>query len=235
MESNPNLFLAFGAGLLSFLSPCVFPLFPSYLSYITGVSVSQLETGGQQVRRLALAHSVAFIGGFSVVFVALGLATSLLGTFFFNYQNQIRVGGGIFVIIMGLALMGVIRIPLLMQERRLNLKNRPAGYLGSAVVGLAFAAGWTPCVGPILASVLFLSFANPGQGLLLLLSYTLGFAVPFLALAYSISFFRPLLRHAALVGRLGGALVVVMGLLLVTDQLTRLISALLRIFNFTGF
>src|SRR5690606_9632299 len=146
------LFLAFGAGVLSFVSPCVLPIYPSFLSYVTGVSVDQLSEGSRAVRARVLKHSLAFFAGFSVVYVALGLTASPLGSFFYSSRSWLRVAGGIFIILMGLSLMGVLRLPFMMRDTRRQLASRPEGYLGSALVGLTFAAGWTPCIGPILGA-----------------------------------------------------------------------------------
>lgn len=229
--ATPTVLIAFAAGLLSFLSPCVLPLFPSYLSYISGVSVSDLGQGGQ-ARRTTVKHSLAFVGGFSVIWVALGLTSSLLGQFFIDQQDRIRVVGGLFAMFMGLLLTGWIRIPFLMQEKRFQISNRPSGYLGSAALGLAFAAGWTPCIGPALAAVLALTATNPAAGALPLLAYSLGFAIPFLAGAWGLSSFRGLVRHSETVARVGGVLMILMGFLLATNQMTRILAFFTDLFGY---
>lgn len=232
---TPTLIVAFGAGLLSFLSPCVLPIYPSYLSYLTGMSAAELSAGGPQARRQVLHHAAIFVLGFSVIWVALGLGTSVLANLFVNYQNVVRWVGGILVILMGLVLLGVIRVPFLMRERRVQFARKPAGFVGSFTVGLAFAAGWTPCIGPILTAVLALAAQQPGLGVPLLLAYSLGFAVPFLLLAYGLGSARWLVRYTGVLERAGGALMVVMGILLVTGQLQALIGWLISLTGFSGF
>lgn len=232
---SPNLLIAFGAGALSFMTPCCLPIFPSFLSYVTGVSVDELSTGTTAARRQILKHSLAFFVGFSAVYVAIGLTASALSELFFAGRSWLPVVGGIWVIIMGLAMMQVVRIPFLMRERRIQLSRRPAGYLGSVAVGLAYAAGWTPCVGPILGAVVALAALNPGRGALLLFVYSVGFAVPFVALAYALGSVKVLARYSVWVERIGGALMVVMGLLLATGYMKIISSWLLNLTDFTGF
>lgn len=233
--ASPNLFLAFGAGVLSFVSPCVLPIYPSFLSYVTGVSVDQLSEGSRAVRARVLKHSLAFFAGFSVIYVALGLTASALGSFFYSSRSWLPVAGGIFIILMGLSLMGVLRLPFMMRDTRRQLASRPEGYLGSALVGLTFAAGWTPCIGPILGAVLALAATSPGYGGLLLLAYSVGFALPFIGMAYALGSVRKLARYSLVLERVGGAVMVLMGLLLATGGLERMSAWLLEVTGFTGF
>ena len=151
--------LAFIAGVLSFLSPCVLPLVPSYVSFITGVSFEKLTSGEdrQRVRLLTITNSVLFVLGFSTVFIALGASASYAGHLLFQYQDWIRIIGGVMVIIFGLFIAGFLKLDFLMKERKFRLQGRPAGYIGSFVIGMAFAAGWTPCIGPMLGSILLYS------------------------------------------------------------------------------
>ncbi len=232
---NPGLVLAFGAGVLSFLSPCCLPIYPSYLSYLTGLSVGELQENSPEVRSRVLRHAIVFVLGFSVIWVALGLSASVLGQFFYGYRDLLTKVGGILVTVMGLSLLGVIRIPFLMREARVQLAQKPQGYVGTFVVGLAFAAGWTPCIGPILTAVLAVAMQSPGQGAPLLLAFSLGFAVPFLALAYALGSARWLARYSLVLERVGGALMVAMGLLLVTGRLSRLTAWLIDLTGFSGF
>ncbi len=232
---TPNLFLAFGAGVLSFVSPCVLPIYPSFLSYLTGVSVDQLSEGSRAVRAHVLKHSLAFFAGFSVIYVALGLTASALGSFFYSNRSWLPVVGGIFISLMGLTLLGVVRLPFLMRDTRRQLTTRPEGYLGSALIGLTFAAGWTPCIGPILGAVLALAASNPGYGGLLLLAYSVGFALPFIGMAYALGSVRSLARYSLAIQRVGGAVMVFMGILLATGGLERISAWLLEITGFTGF
>jgi cytochrome c-type biogenesis protein len=242
---NPGIFLAFGAGLLSFLTPCCLPIFPSFLSYVTGVSIDKLEAGNNRgVRLRILQHSFAFFIGFSSIYMAMGLVSSALGSFFtwgrcmfrlFDTCLGLHTLGGFFVILMGLALLGVIRIPMLMREHRLRLANRPAGFFGSVLIGLTFAAGWTPCTGPILGAVLTLAARSPGQGVLLLFVYSLGFALPFTALAYSLGSAKVLAKYSHQVERIGGGLMIFMGLMLATGTMARLSAWLIEVTGFQGF
>lgn len=232
---NPGLILAFAAGVLSFLSPCCLPIYPSYLSYLTGMSVGELQQNSPQARGRVLSHATAFVLGFSVIWVALGLGASALGQFFAGNRVLLSRFGGALVILMGLALLGVLKIPFLMREARMQLARKPQGYLGSFVVGLAFAAGWTPCIGPILTAVLAVALQSPGQGAPLLLAFSLGFAVPFLLLAYALGSARWLARYSPGLERVGGALMVAMGLLLISGRLERLTAWLIEITGFRGF
>lgn len=238
MEASPTIYVAFLAGLLSFLSPCCLPLYPSYISYITGISFDEMKEEGnrREVRSRALKHSLFFVLGFSIIFVALGMSASWLGSLFVNYKDLVRQVGGLLVILMGLFLAGVIKPKFLYKQTKLNFKTKSAGYLGSTLVGVSFAAGWTPCVGPILASVLVMAAANPISGLPLMLSYTLGFALPFLILAYTLGSVRWIMKYSELISRVGGWLFVAMGVLLVTNWISKLTVWLITLFGgFVGF
>lgn len=237
MDASVTWWLAFGAGVLSFISPCCLPLYPSYLSYITGISVSELkEDGALLKRRTAMVHTLFFMLGFSIIFLALGFSASLIGYLFSAYQDLIRQVGAILVIVMGLFLMGLFQRSFLMREKRLQLKNKPVGYLGSVLVGITFAAGWTPCIGPILSSVLILSASNPAEGIPMILSYILGFSIPFLAMAFFIGRMRFLQRYSLQLMRVGGGVMVLTGVLLFTDHLSQITVWLIRLFGgFTGF
>lgn len=211
-----RLALAFGGGVLAFLSPCCLPLYPSYLSYLTGLSAADLTRAGARGR--VLQHGVAFVLGLSVIWLSLGLATSLLAQAFLGLREVFRWTGGLILLGMGAVLVGVLRVPWLLRERRVALVQRPAGYVGSFLVGLGFAAGWTPCVGPILSGILALALAHPGEGVLLLLAFTLGFGIPFVALAYALGSARWIGRYSLALERLGGGLMMLMGFLLLTRQ-----------------
>jgi len=176
-------FGAFIAGLLSFLSPCVLPLIPSYITYITGLSFADLqnEHPSHKVRQTAMLHSLAFILGFTVVFVLLGASATYLGSFLNQYAGFLRKAGGILIVLLGVHVTGLVPIHLLLGERRITLHRKPAGFAGTFLVGIAFAAGWTPCIGPILAAILTVAATeeNVYQGILLLLIYSLGLGIPF--------------------------------------------------------
>ena len=217
---------AFAAGLFSFLSPCVLPLIPSYIGFLTGLSVEDL-----QVRRgTALAHALWFVAGFSLIFVALGATASAIGVALLHSQVWIGRLGGVIVVLFGLYLLGVVRPAFLMRERRLELARKPSGYLGSAVVGVTFGAAWTPCIGPILGAILTLAAAQTTvrQGMVLLAVYALGLAIPFvitaLALDRFLVWFQRFRPYIVWVDRVAGALLILLGILLITDRFTLLAS-----------
>jgi len=223
---TPSFALAFVAGLLSFLSPCVLPLIPSYVGFLTGLTLEELE-----VRRgTALAHALWFVAGFSLIFIALGATASAFGVLLLRSQVWIgRIGGGV-VILFGLYLLGVLRPALLMRERKVQLAHKPLGYLGSAFVGVTFGAAWTPCIGPILGAILTLAAAQAsvGHGAALLTAYSAGLALPFvvtaLALDRFLAWFQRFRPYLVWVERIAGGLLILLGLLLVTDRFTLLAS-----------
>jgi cytochrome c-type biogenesis protein len=231
-----NVFVAFAAGVLSFLSPCVLPLIPSYLSFVSGVSLDEMRSdqARARVRWRVVLNSVAFIIGFSLVFVSLGASASLLGSFFLNYRSSIRLLGGVFIVLVGLYLIGVFKIPALERYLQFNLKDKPAGYLGSGIVGITFAVAWTPCVGPILGAILAIAgtSADVGRGVLLLAMYAVGLAVPFFFSALAVnSFFQfsqAFRRYIQAFHVASGVLLVLVGILLMTDYMTSLNIYVLR-------
>ncbi len=230
-----NVFIAFGAGFLSFISPCCLPLYPAFLSYITGMSVGAIKDENAMLQRRSLFHTLFFLLGFSLIFIALGFGTSFIGEFFIQYRDMIRQVGAIFIIFFGLIIVGLIKPEFLMKERRFEFKNRPSGYLGSVLIGLAFAAGWTPCTGPILMAVIALAATNPGSSLVYMLSYTLGFALPFLLLSFFIGKLQWIRRHNVLIMRIGGFIMILMGILLFFDWMTKIIAVFSGLFGgFTG-
>lgn len=230
MEDSASfgLIVSFSAGLLSFLSPCVLPLIPSYVTFITGMSLEEV----QRSRRLALIHSLLFIAGFTLIFLALGATATVLGRALLAYRGWISRVGGALIILFGLYLLGVFNIGALARERRVHLADKPVGYLGTVLVGIAFGAGWTPCIGPILGSILIYtsSAADLGRGLLLLLMYSLGLAIPFVAASLAINHFLAgfarIRSHLVWVSRAGGVLLIAVGVLLLTNYFTLLASYL---------
>ncbi|HXG50370.1 MAG TPA: cytochrome c biogenesis protein CcdA [candidate division Zixibacteria bacterium] len=231
--SDVNIYVAFAAGILSFLSPCVLPLIPSYLSFVSGVSLEEMQS--ERVARRVALNSIAFIAGFSLVFVSLGASASFLASLFLGYRGFIRVLGGLFIVCVGLYLLGLFKVPLAERYLQFHLKDKPAGYLGSALVGVTFAVAWTPCVGPILGAILTLAgtSAEVGRGMLLLSAYAGGLALPFFLSAVAVnSFFqfsRSIRRHLEVIHRAGGALLLLVGLLLLTDMMTWLNTYALRL------
>lgn len=232
-----NIALAFLAGLLSFLSPCSLPLYPAFLSYITGISVNDLKTERSIFKSKAILHTLLFLVGFSIIFLALGWSSSLVGSFFIQNKELLRQLGAIIIFFFGLIMVGILKIDFLNTEKKLQFKNRPVGYFGSIVIGMGFAAGWTPCTGPILAGVIALSISNPGAGIIYMSFYCLGFAVPFLLMSLFIDKLGWIKKHSELMMKLGGILMLIMGIFLYFNWLTRIISFLTNnIFGgFTGF
>jgi cytochrome c-type biogenesis protein len=217
-----GLALAFSAGLLSFVSPCVLPLIPSYLTFVTGVGFDELGSS----RRAAAVHALLFILGFTLIFVALGASATVLGRVLIAYRVWITRVGGALVVLFGLYLLGAVRVAAFDRERRVHLANKPVGYLGSVLVGVAFGAGWTPCLGPILGAILTYTAATAdlSRGLPLLLAYSLGLAIPFLLAAVAVerfletvTRFRP---HLARVSQVSGALLVIVGVMMMLDYFT---------------
>ena len=218
-----SLALAFVAGVLSFLSPCILPLIPAYLSYLTGQAIA--EGLSPKAKSFLLLQAVGFVVGFSIVFITMGAAASTLGQLFAEYQHIFRRLAGVFIIIMGIHLTGILKIAWLYREKRfLPLVQKSKA--GSILLGMAFAAGWTPCIGPILSSILFYagSLDTIWQGVLLLTSYSLGMAVPFLLAALLIQRFTLLLerfkKHLTVISVISGILLIITGLLIYTDQLS---------------
>ena len=216
--------VAFFAGLLSFLSPCVLPLVPSYVGFITGMTLPEV-TGR---RRAALTHALLFVAGFSLVFVLLGASATALGRALNYYQVWLQRVGGVLIILFGLLCLGVFKVGLLNQERRLHLERKPVGYLGSALVGMAFGAGWTPCIGPVLGGILGLAATSNdvSRGMQLLAVYSAGLAVPFLIAAVAVEsfldWFQRFRHFLPWVMRVSGVMLIVVGVLLVTGEFTRL-------------
>jgi cytochrome c-type biogenesis protein len=235
MTDNPasvGIAISFAAGLLSFLSPCVLPLIPSYVTFVTGLTLEDV----QRSRRIALMHSLLFVLGFSLVFLAMGATATTVGRLLgYNREWVGRIGGAL-VIVLGLYLLGVLNFGMFAQERRLHLATKPLGYLGTVFVGMAFAAGWTPCIGPILGAVLTYtaSSADLDRGLVLLSAYSLGLAVPFVVAALAIDkfliFFQKYKRVMLWTTRISAALLICVGVLMLTDTM-RLLSQWLQPFT----
>jgi cytochrome c-type biogenesis protein len=221
-----GVLIAFSAGLLSFLSPCVLPLIPSYVTFITGLSLDDV----QHARKAALIHGSLFVLGFTLIFLAMGAGATMLGQVLIQNRDWISRVGGIVIIVFGLYLLGVLNIGFLSRERRFHVADKPVGYLGTMVVGIAFGAGWTPCLGPILGSILLYTGtqADLGRGMLLLFAYSLGLAVPFLISAIAIErftvFFQKMRKQMMWISRISGAVMIVIGVMLVTNYFTVLAS-----------
>src|SRR5689334_16384239 len=222
MESvSLGVLIAFTAGLLSFLSPCVLPLIPSYVTFITGLSLEDV----QRARRTTLVHSLLFILGFTLIFLALGATATVLGRVLITGREWISRVGGAIIIVFGLYMLGAFNVGLLSTERRVHLADKPVGYLGTVLVGIAFGAGWTPCIGPILGSILIYTATQSElqRGLVLLGAYSLGLAIPFVVAAVAverfITAFQRFRSKMIWVDRVAGALLIVVGVLMMTNYM----------------
>ncbi len=215
---------AFAAGLLSFFSPCVLPLLPAYFSFITGLSLDELKQNSAENRQKVILSTLFYVAGFSFVFILLGASASFLGNLARDYAWVLRFFGGTVIIVFGLHLLGVINITALQFEKRLHVTEKPLHLLGTFFIGMAFAAGWTPCIGPILTSILFLAGSQEtvGQGTLLLAVFSAGLALPFIILSFFIhtilGFIRRTRKLIRVLNLVSGILLIVIGLLLISGK-----------------
>lgn len=221
--------VAFIAGIVSFLSPCVLPIVPSYVTFITGMTLDELTVHGTSAARAKAAlHAALFVLGFTLVFVTLGATATVFGAVLQRSLPLLQQIGGILITLFGLYLVGLLRLPSLMRERRVHLASRPAGLAGSVLVGVAFGAGWTPCVGPVLASILLYAgtSATMSQGMLLLGAYAIGLGIPFFVAAVGLNWYiagaRRLTRWLRPVEIVAGSLLIAVGVLLFTGRFTTL-------------
>ncbi|MCT2536765.1 cytochrome c biogenesis protein CcdA [Aquibacillus koreensis] len=230
-----TIWIALGAGMLSFLSPCTLPIFPAYLSYITGMSVKEIQDNQDtRVRGKLLIHALFFLLGVSMIFISLGIGVSLLGQWIQSILSGqsglfLQRIAGIFIIFMGLFVAGWLQFKGLMKEKRFRFAKKPVGYIGTIFVGMGFAAGWTPCIGPIFASILVVAGSNPTQGALYTIVYVIGFALPFLVLTFFLGSIKGLVRHSGKIMKVGGVVMIMMGVLLFTGQMAKLSNFLLRL------
>lgn len=228
--------VAFTAGILTFLSPCILPLIPSFIAYITGVSYSDLKDEKKDVRIKTISHTILFILGFSVVFILMGLTATALGKMLFAYQKFIRIGGGVLIILFGLTLTGLLKIGFMEKDHHLNVHTKKATYLGSFLVGVTFAAAWTPCAGPIFGSILVIAGTegNVVEGVKLLSLYSAGIGVPFLITAIAmhsfLAYFNRFKKVMAHINKIAGALLILVGVLIITDSLNVISEKVLNIF-----
>ena len=231
---NVTILLAFAAGFASFISPCVLPIVPGYLSFISGVTFEEMSVSSarSEIRRRIFLNSVFFVIGFSLVFIALGASATFIGQVLRDQLHLITKIAGAVIIVFGLHMTGLVKIPFLNYEKRFHSKGRPLGTAGALVVGLAFAFGWTPCIGPILASILAVASQQDSvvEGIILLSSYSAGLGIPFILAGVSITvFYGPfnrLKRHLPKIEMVSGILLVIVGILIMTNYLT-IISAYL--------
>jgi cytochrome c-type biogenesis protein len=221
-----SYFAAFSAGLLSFFSPCVLPLIPAYFTFITGTSLEELTQGtNADIRRKVLLSTFAYVLGFSLVFILLGASASLIGGFINTHSAWLRIGGGLLIIILGVHLTGIIRIPGLDVEKRVHVREKPLHFLGAFLVGMAFGAGWSPCIGPLLGSILVIAGSRETimEGMALLGIYSAGLAIPFIMIAIFINYMLTFLRRATktlkYINRVAGFLLIIIGISLIANQL----------------
>jgi cytochrome c-type biogenesis protein len=217
---------AFLAGFLSFLSPCVIPLIPAYFTFITGFSLEELtENQNSEIRKKVIFSTVSFVCGFSLVFILMGASASYLGSLIYNYRQTIRIIGGILIILMGVHLTGIIRIPGLDVEKRIHMEKKPLHFLGIFIIGMAFGAGWSPCIGPLLGSILIIAGSQETvrHGIVLLAIYSAGLALPFILISVFIHLLLMIIKKASrvlqYVNTAAGILLILMGLILVTNKL----------------
>lgn len=226
MENSVSFAVAFLAGLLSFLSPCVLPLVPSYLGFITGMSLDEMTAAPS--RKAVLVPALLFVSGFSLVFLIMGASATLLGQLLLRYQDWVARIGGIVIIIFGLHLLGILRISTFLRERRVQMNTKPAGYVGAGLAGVVFGAGWTPCIGPVLGTLLTYASAraNLGLGMLLLLCYSIGLAVPFILAALATGSFihasRKMRSMLPVLEKVSGVILLIAGVLLVSGSFSAL-------------
>jgi len=228
--ADVSLFAAFGAGILSFISPCVLPLVPGYISFVSGVSFEEMKAAGAnaggRTRRQMLMTSLAFVVGFSLVFIAFGASASALGHFILKQKNVLRQVAGAVIIVFGLHLSGLFRIRWLDRDTRVQTRSRPTSAIGAALVGVAFAFGWTPCIGPILGGILTIAASKNtvGEGVALLGVYSAGLGIPFLLTSLAVDRFfvasARIRRHYKAIELVSGLLLIVLGLLIFTNRFT---------------
>lgn len=236
MESTQTLsfMIAFSAGFLSFVSPCVLPLVPSYLAYITGLSLDELTREGQdrRVRWTTIKNSILFILGFSTVFILFGASATVAGQILLTYQDVVRKVGGTLVILFGLYIMGILKIPFFMVEKRIHFRGKPGGDLGTYLVGVAFAAGWTPCVGPILGAILLYASTTESvsHGVWLLTFYSLGLGLPLFISSVGLNAFlthsKQIRSYMHAVSLVSGVFLVVIGVMIFTNSFATLTALL---------
>ncbi|MBC8061284.1 MAG: sulfite exporter TauE/SafE family protein [Clostridiaceae bacterium] len=230
--NNVSLMLAFSAGLLSFLSPCVLPLVPAYITYLTGSSIKDINTGKAKLN--ALYKSIGFVIGFSIIFIIMGASFSTLGKLLISNQEVFRKIGGILIIVFGVHITGLFKIKIFYSEKRFLSRFEFKGKFSSVLMGMAFAAGWTPCIGPILSSILIYagSMDTINKGILLLVVYSLGLAVPFLLTAFAIDslskYFRKITPYLPTISVISGIIVILMGVMVFTNK----VNIMSRFFSF---
>ena len=226
------MLVAFGAGILTFVSPCVLPLMPAYICYITGLSLEELKTGDKNSLHYIVLNTLFFIIGFTIVFTLLGASATFFGSIIVSHKDILRWIGGILIIVFGLHIAGVSPIKFLYKEKSLSIKKKPAGFIGSFFVGITFAIAWTPCVGPILSSILIFASTQETikKGIFLLIAYSLGLGVPLLITSLAINqffkLFNKIKRYFKIIEIAGGIILIIMGIFIITDKFNLLTQLL---------
>ena len=222
MSDTASMFAALGAGFITFLSPCVLPLIPGYIAFMTGMTTAELTAEDRKVSAI-LIPSLLFVLGFSIVFVALGASASVVGSFMSQYSSVLEKVAGVIIMLLGFFMLGIIKVPWLYGEARFEMqKAKRFGGAAALLMGMAFAFGWSPCVGPVLGSILMVAAnsAEVGRGALLLAIYSLGLGVPFVLVALLLGRVKPVLnwlnRHSLIINRVAGAILMILGLLILT-------------------
>lgn len=231
---NVSIFIALSAGFISFLSPCILPLIPSYMAFITGISLEELshEKNLKRVRKIVIINSLLFILGFSIVFIALGASATFMGKFLSRNIRWFEIVGGCVVFLLGLHFIGIFRLKFLNREKKIHLKDKPLGFIGTVLVGMAFGAGWTPCVGPILGAILTMAATtqNIFKGIVLLAFYSVGLGLPFLISGLIIhkffEYFKAVRKYFKVITAVGGILLIILGVLLITGYFSSISSYL---------
>jgi len=231
---NVSILIALSAGFISFLSPCILPLIPSYMAFITGISLEELshEKNLKRVRKIVIINSLLFILGFSIIFIALGASATFMGKFLSRNIRWFEIVGGCVLILLGLHFIGIFRLKFLNREKKIHLKDKPLGLIGTVLVGMAFGAGWTPCVGPILGAILTMAATtqNIFKGMVLLAFYSVGLGLPFLISGLIIhkffEYFKAVRKYFKVITAVGGILLIILGVLLITGYFSSISSYL---------
>lgn len=217
---NVTVMLAFTGGVLAFISPCCLPLYPSFISYITGISVSELKEEKELgFRAKVFMHSLFFSVGFSVIYYILGFSVNGIGSAFTQYHDLVRMLGGIFLVFIGFVLIGVFKPKLLMREFRFQYRKTNNSYLSSFIVGLVFAAGWTPCIGPIFGAIMYANIYNPTQTFANITAYALGFCLPFILMAFFIGKTKAIVKYSSFFMKLGGGITIILGVMIYFNKM----------------
>ncbi|WP_328589090.1 cytochrome c biogenesis CcdA family protein [Sutcliffiella halmapala] len=217
---NVTFLLAFSGGFLAFISPCCLPLYPSFISYITGVSVNELKENKTAIfRKNILIHSLFFCMGLSVVYYILGFSLSAIGEFFSSYQRTLTMFGGIFLIVMGLFLTGIFQPKFMFKTIKINYTKKASTYLNSFIVGFIFSAGWTPCIGPIFASIMYSNVLNPAATFVNVTAYSLGFCIPFIVMAFFLGKIKIFIKYSSVLMKAGGVVIILLGIMIYFDKM----------------